>query len=83
MLDEDEDISIAKVVQASLDDEMAKRTADELKALQKEMGVTPKDPQAFPVDDSDNGTSLALDQSDEEWDHDVVMTEADGDTERW
>jgi hypothetical protein len=53
MLDQDEDIAMAKVIQASLDDAKAEKTKADLKALQKAMGVGVKQSGASGAPDTD------------------------------
>src|SRR6266487_785291 len=53
MLDQDEDIAMAKVIQASLDDAKAEKTKADLKALQKAMGVGAKQCRASGDPDTD------------------------------
>jgi len=84
MLDEDEDISLAKAAQVSLDDAKAKKIADEPKAFQNRMGVTPEDAQASAAAGYDNDAFMQPGEPDErveEEQSDVVMAEADGDNE--
>jgi hypothetical protein len=91
MLDEDEDIGVAKATQASLDDAKAKKTADDLKSLQKLMGVARDDAQASATADSDDDYMATNEpeepeepeEGDDDNENDVAMTEADGDNERW
>jgi len=66
MLDEDEDIAIAKVVQASLDEAKAEKTKEQLKALQKEMGVEARQSWTSPGPDANIATE-----------DDIIMAEAE------
>lgn len=81
MLDEDEDIAIAKVIQASLDDAKAEKTKAQLKALQKEMGVGTKRSSNFLAPDADIAAEddrfMELDEQDGDEKNDVVMIEGD------
>lgn len=81
MLDEDEDIAIAKVIQASLDDAKAEKTKAHLKALQKAMGVATKQFETSAAADGDIGAEddgfMAPYEPDESGENDVVMGEGD------
>jgi hypothetical protein len=82
MLDEDEDIGLAKAMQASLDDAKAKKVADQLeKSLQSQMGVALEDKQPSSDDGSDNEHFMDTQELDEpnEEEKDVVMADADSD----
>ena len=81
MLDEDEDIAIAKVVQASLDEAEAEKTKAHLEALQKAMGVAPKKLETSAPADGDIGAEddgfMEPDEPDEDEENDVIMGEGD------
>ena len=79
MLDQDEDIAIAKVIQASLDDAKMEKTKTHLKALQKAMGVAPKKLETSATADKDidleDDGFMVPDESDGDGENDVVMAE--------
>jgi len=81
MLDGDEDITIAKVIQTSLDEAKAEKTKAHLTALQKVMGVSTKPVEIFAAADSDIGAEedgfMEPDDPDEDRENDVIMGEGD------
>jgi hypothetical protein len=81
MLDDDEDIAIAKVVQASLDDAKAEETKAHLKALQKAMGVAVKQSETSAATDADIGAEndrfMEPDEPDGDGENDFIMAEGD------
>lgn len=84
MLDEDEDIAMAKVIQASLDDAKAEKTKADLKALQKAMGVGVPKSASFAAPDTDMAIEDdgfiepdELDEPDGDEQGDITMAEAE------
>jgi hypothetical protein len=81
MLDENEDIAIAKVIQASLGEAKAEKTKAHLTALQKAMGVSTKPAEIFAAADSDIGAEedgfMEPGDPDEDGENDVTMGEGD------
>jgi hypothetical protein len=81
MLDEDEDIALAKAVQASLDGAKAEKTKAHLKALQKAMGVTPNKFKTPATADRDLGAEddgfMEIEGPDEGGENDVIIDKGD------
>lgn len=80
-LDQDEDIAMAKVIQASLDDAKVEKTKADLKALQKAMGVGAKQRRASGAPDTDIAAEddgfMETDEQGGDDEDDIIMAEVD------